>query len=205
MTDKNISRNSRLRVPRVVPAQTPTGELGNDLFSVTQGYAMGRDAKFDADAARDVSEICDADWVRVTKIPESASDLIVITRVKKLGAYIVAVTQKSPAKYRAVFVNRMHNLCLDVLADLLRANFVRVTDDASHARRAGHQTDAIVGLKMLGYVAMLAQNAGCILPRQHRQIAVQVADAVNLAAAWRKSDNEKWRQKHQPDLTRFEA
>ncbi len=48
---------------------------------------------------------------------------------------------------------------------------------------------------MLGYIALLAENAGCILTRQLKQISIQIADAVNLAAAWRKSDDEKWREK----------
>lgn len=45
----------------------------------------------------------------------NSNDLIVITVVKKLIAYVIAVTEKSPAKYRGVFVNRMQNLGLDAL------------------------------------------------------------------------------------------
>lgn len=40
---------------------------------------------------------------------------MVITVVKKLGAYIIAVTEKSPKKFRGVFVVRMQNYCLDTL------------------------------------------------------------------------------------------
>lgn len=52
---------------------------------------------------------------------------MVITVVKKLGAYIIVVIEKSPVKYRGVFVNWM-------------------------------QKDAIIKLKMLGYISMLAKK-----------------------------------------------
>lgn len=137
----------------------------------------------------------DAQWEGVLKIPMDASELMVITKAKKLGAYVLAVTQKSPAKFRGVFIARLQNFCLDIVADLLGANFIRMDCADNKKRRETLQTDAIVKLKMLGYVALLAQNAGCILMRQYKQISLQIGETVNLASAWKKSDDEKWREK----------
>ena len=47
---------------------------------------------------------------------------------------------------------------------------------------------------MLAYVAMVAQNAGCILLRQYKQISLQIGETVNLLSAWKKSDEEKWKR-----------
>lgn len=129
---------------------------------------------------------------RIEKIPFNANDLMVITVVKKLGAYIIAVTEKSPAKYRGVFVNRMQNLSLEILELLLQANFVRIDSLDNKKKREEYQKDAIIKLKMLGYIAMVAENSKCILPKQFKQISIQIGESINLIAAWKKSDDNRW-------------
>lgn len=193
--DKRLSRNKSLKLPKVV--ENDAGKINSvpDLFSTSQAFATARDKKFSMKKEQAKAEVKDAEWEQACKIPDAASDLIVITKTKKLGAYIIAVTQKSPAKFRSVFVNRMHNLCLDALQDMFRANFIRQDSIENKKQREQYQTDAIIKLKMLGYIALLAENSGCILTRQLKQISIQVSDAVNLTAAWRKSDDEKWREK----------
>ena len=190
-----LGRSKSIKPPKSVKAEGGKLNSAPDLFSTSQAFATARDRKFDREKEQEKAEAKDAEWEQVSKIPESSSDLIVITKTKKLGAYIVAVTQKSPAKFRSVFVNRMHNLCLDALQDMFRANFIRQDSAENKKQREQYQTDAIIKLKMLAYIALLAENAGCILTRQLKQISIQVSDAVNLTAAWRKSDDEKWREK----------
>ena len=43
---------------------------------------------------------------------------------------------------------------------------------------------------------MVAENSGCILKRQFKQISLQIGEAINLLAAWKKSDDDRWRKKH---------
>lgn len=117
----------------------------------------------------------DADLEIVDKIPSNASELMVITVIKKLTAYVVQVTEKSPKKFRGVFVNRMQNYCLDSLELVLKANFIKMNGEQKKVMREDCQQKAIVRLKMLGYVAMLALNVNCILPRQYKQICTQSA------------------------------
>ena len=88
----------------------------------------------------------------------------------------------------------MQNYCLDALQDMLNANFIRPADAENSRLRAQYQTDAQIKLKMLAYVAMVAQNAGCILLRQYKQISLQIGETVNLLSAWKKSDEEKWKR-----------
>ena len=48
---------------------------------------------------------------------------------------------------------------------------------------------------MLGYISMIAENANCILSRQYKQISLQIGEAINLIAAWKKSDDDRWRNR----------
>ncbi len=131
------------------------------------------------------------------KIPKNnANDLIVITVVKKLGAYTIAVTEKSPKKFRGVFVNRMQNYCIDTLEYLLEANFIRMDSQENKISREDFQKKAIVKLKLLGYVAMVAENSGCILKKQYKQISLQLSEAINLISAWKKSDDTMWKKRN---------
>jgi hypothetical protein len=196
-TDKRLSRGKGVQLPKVVESDKEKINSTPDMFATSQAFATARNQKFDKEKEQEKAEARDAEWERVCKIPDSSSDLIVITKTKKLGAYIVAVTQKSPAKFRSVFVNRMHNLCLDALQDMFRANFIRQDCIENKKQREQYQTDAIIKLKMLGYIALLAENSGCILTRQLKQISIQVGEVVNLATAWKKSDDKKWREKQE--------
>lgn len=193
MKNDNISRKGGLRLPRNVQNDSGPANSSDDLFSVRQGSAIGFDAKFNADAVRAAAD--DAEWNRICQIPIDSSDLIVLTKAKKLGAYIMAISMKSPQKFRATYIARMQNFCLDIVESILRANAIRMDCDSDIRMRFDLQSDVIIKLKMLGYVALLAENAGCILLRQYKQISIQLSDLISLVAAWRKSDNERWRGK----------
>lgn len=63
------------------------------------------------------------------------------------------------------------------------------------AEREKHQIDALIQLKMVAYVAMLSENAKCILMRQYKQISIQVGEIINLIMPWKKSDDKQWQTK----------
>lgn len=193
MQYNKLSRNHHLRLPKIIKNEIGVANTMDDLFASQKGVALATDKKFKPDAARGGEQ--DADLEQVSKIPQDSSDLVVVTKAKKLGAYILTISLKSPAKFRGVFVNRMQNFCLDAIQDILNANFIRLDTAENKNLRESLQTGAIIKLKMLAYVSMVAENAGCILTRQYKQISLQVGDVINLAAAWKKSDDEKWRAK----------
>lgn len=186
MQEQRLSRGKGLKIPKMAKVDSFT----DDLFAAQRAFALAEDRKFPQQ-----EEAATKDTEAAAKIPEDASELVVITKVKQLGAYVIAVTAKSPAKFRGVFVSRMQNFCLDAVQDLLQANFIRVEDEACKKQREKFQQDAIIKLKMLAYISMVAENAGCILPRQYKQISLQAGTAINLAAAWKKSDDDRWRRK----------
>lgn len=190
-----VSRDNNLKIPKTL--ENVSGDLNSieDKVAVKQAIATANDKKYNKEKIKEEVEN-DKELDQINKIPTNANDLMVITVAKKLGAYIIAITEKSPAKYRGVFVNRMQNLSLEVLELLLRANFLRMDSDANKKERENYQKEAIIKLKMLGYISMLSENSKCILMRQYKQIALQIGETINLIVAWKKSDDERWKKRN---------
>lgn len=189
-----VSRDSSLKIPKQIEVYEKNSNSVEDTVAVKKAIATANDEKLNTKELKEKVEIEDKELEAISKIPSNSNDLIVITVVKKLGAYVIAVTEKSPKKFRGVFINRMQNYCLDTLEFLLEANFIRMDSLANKTKREELQKEAIVKLKLLGYVAMVAENSGCILNRQYKQISMQLAEAINLIVAWKKSDDERWRK-----------
>lgn len=124
---------------------------------------------------------------------KNQSELTVITKAKDLCSYVVTVTQKSPKQFRFTFVTRLQNLSLSAIENLFRANdvFVSKTDMHSQKERLSYQLSAMTDLKLLGYIALLSMEQGCILPKQYEQISRKIADSQNLLAAWMNSDRRR--------------
>ena len=121
------------------------------------------------------------------------SELTVITKAKDLCSYVMTVTQKSPKHFRFTFVTRLQNLALSVIENLFRANdvFVTKTDLTAQKERLKYQRGALTDLKLLGYIALLSMEQGCILPKQYEQISRQISDCKNLLGAWINSDRRR--------------
>lgn len=189
-----VSRDSSLKIPKQIEVYEKSSNSVDDTVAVKKAIATANDEKLNTKKLKEKVELEDKELEAISKIPSNSNDLIVITVVKKLGAYVIAVTEKSPKKFRGVFINRMQNYCLDTLEFLLEANFIRMDSQTNKSKREELQKEAIVKLKLLGYVAMVAENSGCILNRQYKQISMQLAEAINLIVAWKKSDDERWRK-----------
>ena len=139
--------------------------------------------------------IADKEYDFVTKIPADSSDLVVFSAVKKLTSYVILVTEKSPKHFRGVLVNKMQSYCIDCLELLFKANLILVSDEITFSKRQDLQIEAISKLKLLGYMSLNAESIDCILQKQFKQISILLADSINLIAAWRKSDADKWKNK----------
>ncbi len=189
-----VSRDSNLKIPKKLENINGVENSIDDKLAVKQAIATADNKKFNKKSEIEKTED-DNELEQVNKIPFNANDLMVITVVKKLAAYTIAVTEKSPKKYRGVFVNRMQNYCLDTLECLLEANFIRMDAQEKKTKREELQKEAVVKLKLLGYVSMVAESSGCILNKQYKQISIQLAEAINLTVAWKKSDDERWRKR----------
>ena len=122
------------------------------------------------------------------------SELSVITKAKELCGYVMTVTDKSSKRFRFTLVSRMQNYALDVIENLYTANEIYVPagrrDQAE--KRQSHQQQAQTALRLLGYVAQIAMEQGCVLPNQYEQITRKVYDCRNLLGAWMISDRKRF-------------
>lgn len=191
-----VSRSNNLKIPKEIEVFTTSANDIDDTVAIKKGIAMAESKKINEKKMKEKIEREDKDLKVIEKIPSNSNDLIVITVAKKLCAYVIAVTEKSPKKFRGVFVNRMQNYCLDTIEYLLEANFIRMDSATNKAKREHYQKEAIVKLKLLGYIAMVAESSGCILTKQYKQISMQLSEAINLIVAWKKSDDERWRKRN---------
>ena len=81
--------------------------------------------------------------------------LAVITKTKNLMEYILTITKKSDVKYRFTFVNKMHNLCMEIIENLYSANFTRLGNE----KRNEYQVNAQAKLHYLDFVCEMAKNS----------------------------------------------
>ena len=189
-----VSRDNNLKIPKQIELFEKDPNNINDIVAIKNSIATANNKKFNKEKIRNEAIKNEKELDNIFKIPSNSNDLLVITVVKKLGAYIITVTEKSPKKFRSVFVNRMQNYCLDTLEYLLKANFIRMDSLDNKLKREEYQKEAIVKLKLLGYISMVAENSGCILKKQYKQISMQLSQAINLIIAWKKSDDERFKK-----------
>ncbi len=186
--NENMGRKNGLRMPNTVSNIENNKESYQDKIETSKEVSNANKTKYkeEIEIAKEHPDI-DKD----VKIPSDSSELIVITKAKKLAAYVITITEKSPKKFRAVFVNRMQNYCLDCIENLIEANSLRMDSNKNKEKRRDCQHNAFLKLKLLGYISFLALENECILTKQYQQISLQVSDCINLLVAWRKSDAER--------------
>ena len=121
------------------------------------------------------------------------SELSVITKAKELCSYIMTVTDKSPKRFRFTLVAKLQGYALNIIENLYRANevFVRAGDKEKAVLRQDYQHQALTEIKLLGYMAQLAMEQGCILQKQYEQITKKVYDCQNMLGAWINSDRKR--------------
>lgn len=190
-----VSRDNNLKIPKKIEILETSSNSMDDIIAIQKAIATANNKKYDEDKLIKNIEKEDLDLEKISKIPYNSNDLIVITIAKKLAAYVITITEKSPKKFRGVFVNRMQNYCLDTIECLIQANFIKMNNIENKLKREEYQKEAIIKLKLLGYVSMLAENSGCILKKQYKQISKQLAETINLTIAWKKSDDLRWKNR----------
>ena len=130
-----------------------------------------------------------------TKTERQTSELKVFTIVRKLIAYVVQATEKSPKKFKASFVDRLRNLVISANGNLVRANLCRTDNEKRLEERKNYQIKAYEDLKEFESLSFLSLECKCILPKQYAQISKQLCDALSLLTAWMKSDAVRISQK----------
>ena len=120
-------------------------------------------------------------------------ELSVVTKAKDLCNYVITITEKSPKKFRFVFVNRMQNLILDVIENIYMANDMKIGKgfETSYKLRLAHQHKALTNLRVLSYISLIAMEHKCILFKQYENISKLSTDCQNMLGAWIISDRKR--------------
>ena len=123
---------------------------------------------------------------------KTKSELQVVTAAKNLCSYVLISTNKSPKCIRFTLVSRLQNLTLNIIENIYRANeiFMQSKNLQNLQKRLGFQHSALTDIKILAYMALLAREQGCILPKQYEQISRLASDCQYLLGAWIKSDKK---------------
>lgn len=134
-------------------------------------------------------------------MPPRQSELTVIAKDKDLASYVLTITQKSPKRFRFTLVAKLQGYALDTIESLYRANEVYVTpgDAPAAAKRLEYQHQALTSLKLLAFMAQLAMEQGCILPRQFEQISRRAHDCRNLCGAWINAERARLARQSPPE------
>ena len=127
-------------------------------------------------------------------MPSQQSELTVIVKAKDLASYVLTVTEKSPKRFRFTLVAKLQGYALNIIENLYRANDVYIAKSNTNAvaRRNEYQHQALTEAKLLGYIAQLAMEQGCILPKQYEQVTRKIHDCQNLIGAWINSDRKRF-------------
>ena len=97
-----VSRSNNLKIPQKINIVTKTVNDVEDTVAIKKGIAMAESKKFNEKKMKEKIALKDKDLKVIEKIPSNSNDLVVITVTKKLCAYVIAVTEKSPKKFRGV-------------------------------------------------------------------------------------------------------
>ena len=117
------------------------------------------------------------------KTMKQENELSIMVKSRKLTEYIFTITEKSPKKFRFTITSRLQNVSISAMEHLIRANEIYVkekTQTESYRKRLEYQREAMIDFKVLGYMAMIAREQECILPRQQEQIAKQVSECRKM-------------------------
>lgn len=104
MMNKIPGKNSVPKNQTKIPVADSHKETLEEKTAISQGAAKANGKSY-KESSKATTEHPNID--NETKIREDSSDLIVITKIKKLTAYVITITEKSPKKFRTVFISRM--------------------------------------------------------------------------------------------------
>ena len=115
------------------------------------------------------------------------NELTVITKSKKLKEYILTITKNTDVKYRFTFVNKVHNLCMEIIENIYSANFIKLGSEKNE-----YQVNAQSKLHYLDFVCEMAKNAKCITMHQYSFIAKNILECINNILENQKYDTIKY-------------
>lgn len=127
-------------------------------------------------------------------------ELTIITKAKDLVNHTLKLTNNAnlfPKKVRFTLCQRMQNITLQILHDIIAANEIYPQTAAEWKRRLDLQREVLTGCKMFLTFLDIALEQGYVDIRRCEYWTGLTTDVKNLAASWRKKDVERCKQQTQ--------
>lgn len=127
-------------------------------------------------------------------------ELTIITKAKDLVNHTLKLTNNAnlfPKKVRFTLCQRMQNITLQILHDIIAANEIYPQTAAEWKRRLDLQREVLTGCKMFPTFLDIALEQGYVDIRRCEYWTGLTTDVKNLAASWRKKDVERCKQQTQ--------
>lgn len=128
-------------------------------------------------------------------------DLTVITKAKDLLNHTLTLTNNTslfPKKVRFTVCQRMQNVALDILHDIIAANEIYPKSVAETERRLALQREVMTNCKIFLTFLDIAMEQGYIDIRRCEYWTKMTLDVKNLTASWYKKDAARFSQQARP-------
>lgn len=127
-------------------------------------------------------------------------ELTIIAKAKDLVNHTLKLTNNAnlfPKKVRFTLCQRMQNITLQILHDIIAANEIYPESAEEWKRRLDLQREVLTGCKMFLTFLDIALEQGYVDIRRCEYWTGLTTDVKNLAASWRKKDVERCKQQTQ--------
>lgn len=127
-------------------------------------------------------------------------ELTIICKAKDLVNHTLQLTNNTklfPKKVRFTLCQRMQNLSIQILHDIIAANEIYPRSVAEMNTRLDLQKEVLTNCKVFLNFLDIALEQGYIDIRRCEYWTGLTTDVKNLAASWRKKDAERFRQQVQ--------
>lgn len=124
-------------------------------------------------------------------------ELTVVCKARDLVNHTLTLTNNPklfPKKVRFTLCQRMQNVVLQILHDILAANEIYPDSRAEMDRRLGLQKEVLTNCKVFLTFLDIALEQGYIDIRRCEYWTGLTTDVKNMAASWRKKDAERFRR-----------
>lgn len=122
-------------------------------------------------------------------------ELTIIGKAKDLVNHTLTVTNNSklfPKKVRFTICQRMQNISLQILHDILAANEIYPDNRLKMEQRLDLQKEVLTNCKVFLSLLDIALEQGYVDIRRCEYWTGLTTDVKNMAAAWRKKDAERF-------------
>lgn len=122
-------------------------------------------------------------------------ELTIVGKAKDLVNHTLTVTNNSklfPKKVRFTICQRMQNISLQILHDILAANEIYLDNRQKMEQRLDLQKEVLTNCKVFLSLLDIALEQGYVDIRRCEYWTGLTTDVKNMAASWRKKDAERF-------------